>query len=176
MEDAGIAPHEIDHVAVSFNPKANVGRKALFTLANRPSFRSILDRLQRQGKSLSIKQQLAAALGVQDDQIKAQFHQVEHHDAHLACGFLLSPFESAAILSVDGMGDFVSTVLAYGNGTEITKFEEVFYPHSLGFLYNAITIFLGFPNYGDEYKVMGLAPYGKTGISGTIPRDHLSER
>jgi carbamoyltransferase len=59
------------------------------------------------------------------------------------------------------MGDFVSTVTARGSGQKIEKIDEVFYPHSLGFLYNALTIYLGFPNYGDEYKVMGLAPYGQ---------------
>ncbi len=152
---------DVDHVAVSFDPKANLGRKALFTLVNRPSFRSIVDRLQRQGKSLSLRQQVAEACGVAETSVRAQIHNVEHHDAHIACGYLLSPFESAAILSIDGMGDFVSTVTGRGEGVEVAKFDEVFYPHSLGFLYNALTIYLGFPNYGDEYKVMGLAPYGE---------------
>ena len=138
-----------------------MGRKALFALVNRPSLRSILDRLQRQGKSLSLRQQLAAACGVPESAVRAEIHNVEHHDAHLACGYLLSPFDEAAILSIDGMGDFVSTVTARGNGRQIEKLAEVFYPHSLGFLYNAVTIYLGFPHYGDEYKVMGLAPYGQ---------------
>lgn len=152
---------DVEHVAVSFDPKANLGRKALFTLINRPSFRSIVDRLQRQGKSLSLRQQLAETCGVAESVVQAQIHNIEHHDAHIACGYLLSPFDSAAILSIDGMGDFVSTVTARGEGFEVAKFDEVFYPHSLGFLYNALTIYLGFPNYGDEYKVMGLAPYGE---------------
>lgn len=161
VEQAGVGIQDVDHVALSFNPTANVGRKALHTLANRPSFQSIVSRLKRQGKSLSIRQQLANTFGVSEDAVRARMHQVEHHDAHLASGYMVSPFESAAILSVDGMGDFVSTVLARGKGNRIEKLREVFYPHSLGFLYNAITIYLGFPNYGDEYKVMGLAPYGK---------------
>ena len=161
MNRAGLTIADLDHVALSFNPKANLGRKALFAVANRPSLRSILDRLQRQGKSMSLKQKLAETCGMQEADVHATFHHVEHHDAHLACGFLLSPFDKAAILSVDGMGDFVSTVTASGNGRNITKHNEVFYPHSLGFLYNALTIYLGFPNYGDEYKVMGLAPYGE---------------
>jgi carbamoyltransferase len=161
LEEGGITIGDVDHVAVSFDPKANLGRKALFALVNRPSLRSILDRLQRQGKALSLRQQLAATCGVDEQRIKAEIHNVEHHDAHLACGYLLSPFDEAAILSIDGMGDFVSTVTARGRGRQIEKVAEVFYPHSLGFLYNAVTIYLGFPNYGDEYKVMGLAPYGK---------------
>jgi carbamoyltransferase len=151
----------LDHVAVSFNPKANVGRKVAYTLRNRPSLRSVVDRLRRQAKSLSLSQQLATACNTRVSDIRARVHHVGHHDAHLACGFLLSPFDSAAILSIDGMGDFVSTVTAYGDKCQITKLNEVFYPHSLGFLYNALTIYLGFPNYGDEYKVMGLAPYGE---------------
>jgi carbamoyltransferase len=161
LEEGRIAVGEIDHVAVSFDPTANLGRKALFTIVNRPSLRSILDRLQRQGKSLSIGEQLAAACGVSESRLQAEIHNVEHHDAHLACGYLLSPFDEAAILSIDGMGDFVSTVTARGKGRKIEKLAEVFYPHSLGFLYNAVTIYLGFPHYGDEYKVMGLAPYGE---------------
>jgi carbamoyltransferase len=161
LEEGGITARDLDHVAVSFDPKANLGRKALFTLINRPSLRSVIDRLRRQGKSLSLRQQLADACGVSPADVRAEFHNVEHHDAHLACGFLLSPFASASILSIDGMGDFVSTVTARGEGQQIEKIDEVFYPHSLGFLYNALTIYLGFPNYGDEYKVMGLAPYGQ---------------
>lgn len=161
LQHAGLSVGDLDHVALSFDPKANIGRKALFTLANRPSFTSILDRLKRQGKSISIKQQLAQAGDVPESAVSATVHNVEHHDAHLACGFLLGPFDQASILSIDGMGDFVSTVTASGETTTITKYEEVFYPHSLGFLYNAVTIYLGFPNYGDEYKVMGLAPYGE---------------
>jgi carbamoyltransferase len=161
LQHAGIRARDLDHVALSFNPKANVGRKALFTLLNRPSLRSVLDRLQRQGKTLGIRDQLAEIDGCPVDAIKARIHSVEHHDAHIASGFLVSPFEQAAILSVDGMGDFVSTVLAGGRGKDIERFSRVFYPHSLGFLYNAITLFLGFHNYGDEYKVMGLAPYGR---------------
>jgi carbamoyltransferase len=161
LEEGGVAVGDVEHVAVSFDPKANLGRKALFTLVNRPSLRSIVDRLRRQGKSLSLRQQLADAFGVPAADVRAEIHNVEHHDAHLACGFLLSPFESASILSIDGMGDFVSTVTGRGNGRQIDKIDEVFYPHSLGFLYNALTIYLGFLNYGDEYKVMGLAPYGQ---------------
>ncbi len=161
LDEGRITIGEVDHVAVSFDPTANLGRKALFTIVNRPSLRSILDRLQRQGKSLSIGEHLAAACGVAESRVRAEIHNVEHHDAHLACGYLLSPFDEAAILSIDGMGDFVSTVTARGNGRKIDKLAEVFYPHSLGFLYNAATIYLGFPHYGDEYKVMGLAPYGE---------------
>ncbi len=178
LHAGGLEARDIDHVALSFNPKANLAKKALFTLAKRPSIKSIVDRLSRQSKSLSIKSQLAEACGVAEDAIRARFHNVEHHDAHIASGFFLSPFDEAAILSIDGMGDFVSTVLASSShlpdpssapqalpdsssALRYKKLSEVFYPHSLGFLYNAITLYLGFHAYGDEYKVMGLAPYGQ---------------
>jgi carbamoyltransferase len=170
LREAGISGSDLDHVAVSFDPKANLGRKVLFTLVNRPSFRSVIDRLCRQGKAISLRRQLADACGLPDNAIRAQIHNVEHHDAHLACGFYLSPFDSASIVSLDGMGDFVSTATAYGTGQHIKKIDEVFYPHSLGFLYNALTIYLGFPNYGDEYKVMGLAPYGEPEYLGEFRR------
>jgi len=161
LNAAGIKPEQLDHVAVSFNPKANLSRKALFAIKNRPSIKNIMDRLQRQGKSRTLMEQVAAALGANVDDLNPTLHNVEHHDAHIASGYFLSPFDDAAILSIDGMGDFVSTVTATGKDLAYRKLNQVFYPHSLGYLYNAVTIYLGFPHYGDEYKVMGLAPYGE---------------
>jgi carbamoyltransferase len=158
---AGIGIGDVDHIGVSFNPRANLGRRLRFVLANRPSISSLVDRLKRQGKSLGLEGQLAAALGVPKDEIRARFHRIEHHETHVAAGFLMSPFEEAAVLSIDGMGDFTSTLAAYARGTSWRELTRVYYPHSLGFLYTAITMYLGFPNYGDEYKVMGLAPYGE---------------
>jgi carbamoyltransferase len=93
--------------------------------------------------------------------LRAQFHNIEHHRAHLASSFYVSPFERAALLSIDGFGDFISTMWARGEGNSIDVLGQVEYPHSTGVLYTATTQFLGFPHYGDEGKVMGLAPYGK---------------
>jgi carbamoyltransferase len=157
----GVGPRDLDHVAVSFNPRANLAHKVWFTLRHRPSFGSVVDRLKRQSKAASLKERLAAAAGVAPAELKARFHRVEHHLAHLASTFFCSPFERAAILSVDGMGDFVSTMFAVGEGNRVRPIFRVYYPHSVGFLYNALTLYLGFLKYGDEYKVMGLAPYGK---------------
>src|SRR6185369_4018064 len=86
---------------------------------------------------------------------------VEHHRAHLASCFFVSPFERAALLSIDGFGDFISTMWAMGDGNTIEVLGQVEYPHSTGIVYTATTQFLGFPHYGDEGKVMGLAPYGE---------------
>ncbi|RPI80187.1 MAG: carbamoyltransferase, partial [Planctomycetaceae bacterium] len=102
-----------------------------------------------------------AAVGSARSDLKAQFHRIEHHQTHVAAGFLISPFDEAAILSVDGMGDFTSTLTAHGLGTNWKDLDRVYFPHSLGYLYSVVTMYLGFPNYGDEYKVMGLAPYGE---------------
>ena len=94
-------------------------------------------------------------------QAKHKLIHVEHHTAHLASAFFASPFRESALLSIDGFGDFSSTVLAIGKGNEIKILDKVIFPHSAGIFYTTFTQFLGFPYYGDEYKVMGLAPYGQ---------------
>ena len=161
LQQAGLKVTDIDHVAISFDPRANLWRRLRFVATHWPSMSSVLDRLRRQGKTLALEDQFAAAVGVSRDQLKAQFHRIEHHQTHVAAGFLISPFEEAAVLSVDGMGDFTSTLTAHARGNDWDEFDRVYYPHSIGFLYTAITMYLGFPYYGDEYKVMGLAPYGE---------------
>ncbi|MBW4646731.1 MAG: carbamoyltransferase [Goleter apudmare HA4340-LM2] len=161
LKVGGISAVDLDHIAVSFNPKANLNRKLLFTLKQRPALSSLLDRFNKQTKTTSLKQQLAMACYCQVEDIHAPIHTLEHHTTHLASAFLISPFEKAAILSVDGMGDFVSTLTAAGKSNNLEYFSRIYYPHSIGYLYNAITLYLGFPAYGDEYKVMGLAPYGE---------------
>src|SRR5439155_17289096 len=88
-------------------------------------------------------------------------HRVEHHPSHAASAFFVSPFADASVATIDGFGDFVSTSMAVGRGNKLQMLDRVFFPHSLGMLYTAVTQFLGFPGYGDEFKVMGLAAYGK---------------
>ncbi len=161
LESSGLDVRDVDHVAISFNPRANLLRRVGFVATHWPSPSSILDRLKRQGKTLGLEEQFARATGVDRSAIRAKFHRIEHHQTHVAAGFLISPFEEAAVLSVDGMGDFTSTLTAHAKGNDWTELNRVFYPHSIGFLYTAITMYLGFPYYGDEYKVMGLAPYGQ---------------
>src|SRR5207302_807124 len=93
--------------------------------------------------------------------IKAEIHHVEHHLAHLASAYLVSGFSEAACISIDGFGDFASTAFGFGQGSVVKIDNRVYFPHSLGIFYSALTQYLGFPHYGDEYKVMGLAPYGE---------------
>jgi len=160
LDAAGITARDLDHIGISFDPRANFWKRIAFVLRNRPSLSSLATRLRRQGKTLGLERQFARAAGVAAADLKARFHRIEHHQTHVAAGFLMSPFEEAAVLSIDGMGDFTSTLTAHGKGTTWQELDRVYYPHSLGFLYTAVTIYLGFRHYGDEYKVMGLAPYG----------------
>jgi len=121
----------------------------------------VADRLRNAAKIRDLRDELAKALGVSTSRVRAQFHYIEHHRAHLASSFFVSPFERAALLSLDGFGDFISTMWGIGEGNSIDVLGQVEYPHSLGIVYTATTQFLGFPHYGDEGKVMGLAPYGR---------------
>ena len=158
----GVTVRDIDHVAVSFNPRANWQVKAAFAIRHALAARAyIWQRVKRTGKQASLRQMLAEATGVAESAVRAEFHPVEHHQAHVASGYPLSPYPEAAILSIDGMGDFVSTMLAGGQGNDWRVYDKTYYPHSIGLLYSAVTMLLGFPHYGDEYKVMGLAPYGR---------------
>jgi carbamoyltransferase len=159
LDDAGLRPDELDHVAVSRDPRANLGRKLLRTIRHGASARYLKARLDNASRIRDVGSALAEALGVTE--LRAEVHNVEHHQAHVASAFFVSPFEDAAILSVDGFGDFASTMLAEGHGNRFEVLERVIYPHSLGIFYTAVTQWLGFPHYGDEGKVMGLAPYGK---------------
>jgi carbamoyltransferase len=161
LDQGGIQPQDLDHIGISRNPSAHLLKKVLFTLSKRPSLKLVRNRLSNASKVGNPKQVFCDKLGVESASIHAQFHNVEHHAAHLASAFFVSPFTEAAVFSVDGMGDFVSTMWGQGNGTQLKIGDNITFPHSLGYLYTAISQWLGFPKYGDEGKVMGLAPYGQ---------------
>jgi carbamoyltransferase len=160
LEEGGIAPADLDHLAVSRDPRANIGQKLLRTIRHGASARYLKARLQNATKVRDVNTALAESLGLEPAALRAQVHNVEHHLAHVASAFFVSPFEEAAILSVDGFGDFCSTMTAVGSGNSFRVLDRVLFPHSLGIFYAAMTQWLGFPEYGDEGKVMGLAPYG----------------
>jgi carbamoyltransferase len=161
LEAGGISISEVDRIAINRNPSANALRKALFAFLRKPSLAAITDRLKNAGKVRGVRDDIAAALGVPPETVRAQVDNIEHHMAHLASAFFVSPFEDAAVVSVDGFGDFASSMWGVGRGKRIELDDRIYFPHSLGLFYLAITQYLGFPNYGDEYKVMGLAPYGQ---------------
>ncbi|MDF3075744.1 MAG: Carbamoyltransferase [Alphaproteobacteria bacterium] len=159
LAEAGLTLHDIDHVALNRDPNANMARKIAYVLRRRPSISLLQQRLNNRKQWQDIAGLFAQAFP--QDAFKGAIHNIEHHEAHLASAFLVSPFEQAAVVSVDGFGDFSSAAWATGEGNRMDVLGRVFFPHSLGILYEAVTQFLGFENYGDEYKVMGLAPYGE---------------
>jgi carbamoyltransferase len=158
---AGANIQDLMAVAVNRRPLANLSRKLLYLLRQRPDWRLLRERLAAARELNSVPRLLEEHFAPTQPGYKARTIQVEHHLAHLASAFLVSPFERAALLSVDGFGDFLSTMGGLGEGTRIRPFLRIFFPHSLGLFYTAITQWLGFKKYGDEYKVMGLAALGK---------------
>jgi carbamoyltransferase len=158
LQEAGLTLADIDHVAVPRNPFARLGTK-LFYAVRMPSFAR--ERLRVMSKFTDIKAALASAFDADPDKIKATFHRIEHHQAHLASSFFVSPFEEAALLSADGLGDFASSMWGVGRGNHMHIDGAIAFPHSLGLYYSAVTQYLGFLKFGDEYKVMGLAAYGQ---------------
>jgi carbamoyltransferase len=158
LDEAGATLADIAHVAINSDPKANFLKKVGYTLLRRPNIRFILDRVHNQAKRQSVEEELAGVFP--GAEFKGQMHRVEHHMAHLASCFLVSPFREATVASIDGFGDFSSAAWGIGRVDAIDVEGRVYFPHSLGIFYQALTQFLGFPYYGDEYKVMGLAPYG----------------
>jgi len=161
LSEAGVSIRDIDHIAVSRDPKAHFYKKAWFALRHRPRWAYLSDRLRNRSRMKEIKAVMGEELGVKSDEIGAEVHHVEHHRAHMASSFFVSPFERAAVISIDALGDYTSTMWGRGEGADLSVDGEILFPQSLGLLYTAGTQYLGFPNYGDEYKVMGLAAYGE---------------
>ncbi len=158
LEAGGISIADVDHVAIPRNPWARIGTKLLYAL-RMPRFAAERARVLKQ--FVGIPEAMAEAFGVDVNTLRARFHRVEHHRAHIASAFCVSPFDQAALLSADGLGDFASTMWGTGRGAHIQVLGSVAFPHSLGMYYTAITQYLGFWKFGDEYKVMGLAAYGQ---------------
>jgi carbamoyltransferase len=161
LDMAGIDPQEIDHVGVSRNPRAHFLRKAWFALRHRPGHGLLKDRAANYRQVGRIPERLRDTLGLRSGDRGPKVHWVEHHPAHLSSTFFVSPFDEAAVCAIDGFGDFVSTSWAIGRGNSLDVIHRTYFPHSLGVLYLALTQYLGFTRFGDEFKVMGLAPYGR---------------
>ena len=162
LQEANLTFDDLDAITIGRDAKAKMGKKIIFALKNIRSGSSLLkNRLENRKDISSISEQFNDAFGCSKKMIDEKLVFVEHHRAHLGSTFFASPFNDAAILSIDGSGDFTTCMFAYGKGNKIEVLDSIDYPVSLGFLYTAFTHFLGFPHYGDEYKVMGLAPYGQ---------------
>ena len=158
LDRAGAKLTEIDCIAVPRDPWARLGTKLRFA-ARMPRF--ALDRLRVMKRFAGIREDLAQSFQIEPDSIRASFHRIEHHTAHMASTYYVSPYENAAVLSADGLGDFASAMWAIGEGPKMKPLGEITFPHSLGMYYTALTQYLGFWKFGDEYKVMGLAAYGQ---------------
>ena len=158
LREAGLSLADVDHVAVNQNNYANLFRKIRYLLTNVSNAGLAFERLRNRRERQRIPELLAKAFPA--DGFRGAFHNVEHHFAHLSSAFHVSPFQHAVAVSVDGFGDFASAAWGVGHGTDIQIDGRVLFPHSLGIFYQALSQYLGFPHYGDEYKVMGLAPYG----------------
>ncbi|HXY51899.1 MAG TPA: carbamoyltransferase C-terminal domain-containing protein [Terriglobales bacterium] len=161
LDAAGAKITDLDHVAVGQDSDANLARKVQYALANPTKILNFIRLRQRKEGMRDVRSLLAKALEVEAKQLRFREHHLEHHLAHIASAYYCSPWEKAAGFSYDGSGDFVSTMMARCEGNDIEVLDRIFLPHSLGSFYTMICEFIGYKKYGDEGKVMGLAPYGK---------------
>ena len=157
---------DITDIAVARDPKANMTAKAAFVVTHPQSgIPMAVSRFAVHRKVMGTRERMAEALGVEKGKIKAAFHQVEHHLAHVASAFYCSSFDKCCAFTIDGAGDFATTMWAECRGLDIKISNRSYWPHSLGVFYSAICQFLGFDRYGEEYKVMGLSAYGNNRFS-----------
>ena len=162
LQEACITLDQVDYITIGRDPKAKFGKKLMYLLKNPASVKEALIRRKNSKKVASLEQEFKTIdATVPYEIIKEKICNIEHHRSHLASAFFASPYEESAILSIDGSGDFTTTMIATGKGNQITVLDSIDFPVSCGLFYTAFTQYLGFPHYGDEYKVMGLAPYGE---------------
>src|SRR5215472_466814 len=161
LQAVGAKITDVDHVAVGQDSDANLAKKVQYALANPAKILNFIKLRQRKEPMRNVRALLAGALDTEPQELHFQEHHLEHHVAHIASAYYCSPWEKAAGFSYDGSGDFVSTMMARCEGNEIDVFDRVYLPHSLGSFYTMICEFIGYRKYGDEGKVMGLAPYGQ---------------
>jgi carbamoyltransferase len=168
LDAAGAKITDVDHVAVGQDSDANLVKKVQYALANPSRILNFIRLRQRKEGMRDVRSLLAQALEVDPSALRFQEHHVEHHLAHIASAYFCSPWEKAAGFSYDGSGDFVSTMMARCEDNEIEVLDRIYLPHSLGSFYTMICEFIGYKKYGDEGKVMGLAPYGKPTYCGQV--------
>ena len=162
LKEANCSLEDVTAITIGRDPSAKRDRKARFVIrhpraawsmwSQRSANKDDIEKLHKRFEEVEP--------GVDTQMVEAKIQFIEHHRSHLASAFFSSPFEEAAVLSIDGSGDFTTTMMARGKGTDIEVLDSLDFPASVGLFYTAFTQYLGFPHYGDEYKVMGLAPYG----------------
>jgi carbamoyltransferase len=158
LDQAGIAARDLEYVAFFEKPLVKFERILQTSMATAPHSAAVFRQAMTAWllDKLWVKSLLRSTLGVPSDRILF----CEHHESHAASAFLCSPFDEAAILTVDGVGEWTTTAVGLGRGNDVRLTDEIRFPHSLGLLYSAFTAFLGFEVNEGEYKVMGMAPYG----------------
>ena len=158
LKQLDISLSQVNQIAINRNPKNRILSKIVYSFTKLTKFKFIKDRISNLKKINSLRDELEKQI---NDKVTGKINFIDHHDSHIASSIYYSGFKSCDFISVDGFGDFASTIIGNFDGTKFNKTYEVLFPHSLGLFYTAMTQFLGFNKYGDEYKVMGLAPYGK---------------
>ena len=160
LNQIGVKINEVDYITINKDPYAEFLNKIIFSLTNKPSISLLFERFKNFRKAKSISNELANFFNSDHKQLAKKIKYIEHHLSHLGSSFFVSEFNNASLISVDGFGDFKSCMWGYGEKNIIKPFDKVLFPHSLGIFYLSITQYLGFHNYGEEYKVMGLSSYG----------------
>ncbi len=161
LEIAGLKFSDIDAVAVGRDSSANLHKKLEFALKH-PAKLLNLAKMRSKSKTFDdMKSLIARECGIENGNLKFKTYNVEHHLAHTASAYFISEWDKCAGITIDGSGDFVSCLLTDCEGDEIKPLKKIFVPHSLGTLYTAVCQFIGYGKYGDEGKVMGLAPLGE---------------
>lgn len=159
---AGASIRDVDYIAIGNDSNANLNAKAAHVLKSPfKSARGVLTHFQRRSRMHGFRELVAEACGVKEADCRFKIVRVEHHLAHIASSYYASDFDEAAGFSYDGSGDFTSAMFARCEGNRIEILDRVHVPHSLGFFYTALCQFIGFDKFGEEYKVMGLAAYGR---------------
>ncbi|MEP7278886.1 MAG: carbamoyltransferase C-terminal domain-containing protein [Bacteroidota bacterium] len=162
LQEAGISLQEVDYITIGRDPRAKFLNKLNYLRKNPSLVFGAIRRYRNSQQVTSLEEEFRKIdPTVSSAALKNKINNIEHHRSHLASAFFASPFQESAILSIDGSGDFTTTMIAIGKGNKIEVLDSVDFPVSCGLFYTAFTQFLGFPHYGDEYKVMGLAPYGQ---------------
>jgi carbamoyltransferase len=161
LDMAGLKFSDVDHVALGREPSANRAKKIEYVLKNPTKLLNLLKIRSSRSQLDDLRTLISQSCDVDPAQLKFQQHNVEHHVAHTASAYFVSPWDEAAGFTVDGSGDFVTTMLSECRGNQINVKTRIYVPHSLGSVYTMVCEFIGYGYYGDEGKVMGLAPLGR---------------
>lgn len=159
LNEAQINLSNVDYITINSNPFTSLLRKIYFILTNPFSLKIVFQSIKNTKSKISLKNQILKIDPI--NKFKGDIKFIDHHESHIASSMFSSNFEESVNLSLDGFGDFASCAWGLKNKDNFKIDNKIYFPHSLGIFYQSLTQFLGFKYYGDEYKVMGLSPYGQ---------------